>query len=95
MKIYLVLETNFGTEGDFGSSTALIWASLDKKKAQDFIDEKEANLNEDGTMKDDFEDLEEWDDEEDYWPDMSRYGYHLLEYELEKEEYEHIDGQIE
>ena len=93
MKVYLVLETDYGTEGDYGSSTALIWASLDKEKAKDFIDEKKANLNKDGTMKDDF--IDEELEDEDYWPDTSRYGYFLLEYELEKEEYEHIGGQIE
>lgn len=87
MKVYLVYVTNYGADGDLGSSTGLIWASLDKKKAEDFIDKKKANLNEDGTMKYDCE------DEEDYYP--SRYGYRLLEFDLEKEEYEFIDGEIE
>lgn len=88
MKVYLVFETNYGTEGDYGSSTGLIWASLDRKKAQEFIDKKNANLNEDGTQKDDLP-----DEEDCYYP--SRYGYKLEEFELEKEEYRYIDGVIE
>lgn len=88
MKVYLVFETNYGTEGDYGSFTGLIWASLDRKKAQDFIDKKNANLNEDGTQKDDLP-----DEEDCYYP--SRYGYQLEEFELEKEEYQYIDGEIE
>lgn len=88
MKIYLVFETNFGTDGDYGSSTGLIWSSLDRKKAQDFINKKNDNLNEDGTQKDDLP-----DEEDCYYP--SSYGYQLMEYELEKEEYRYIDGLIE
>nr|WP_072537065.1 hypothetical protein [Anaerococcus mediterraneensis] len=88
MKVYLVLEINFGTEGDYGFSTGLIWASLDKKKALEFIGEKKSNLNEDGTKKDDLP-----DEEDCYYP--SRYDYQLLEYELEKEDYQYIAGEIE
>lgn len=93
MKVYLVLETNFGTVGDYGSSSGLIWASLNKKKAKDFIDEKKEKLNEDGTIRFDC-DIDEED--RDYSRrGYSRYDYRLLEYELEKEEYQYIDGLIE
>lgn len=88
MKVYLVFETNYGTEGDYGSSTGLIWASLNKEKAQEFFNKKEANLNEDGIQKDDLP-----DEEDCYYPSM--YGYQLMEYELEKEKYRYIDGLIE
>ncbi len=88
MKVYLVFVSDCGTPGDLGSYTGLVYASLDKKKAQDFIDKKKAKLNEDGTIRYDYD-----VDEEDR--DYSRYGYQLLEYELEKEEYEYIDGEIE
>ena len=88
MKIYLILENNFGTPLDYGSSTGLIWATLDKEKAMDFIGEKKSNLNADGTKKDDLP-----DEEDCYYPSM--YGYQLMEYELEKEEYRYIDGLIE
>lgn len=88
LKVYLVFESDHGTPGDFGYTEGLIWASLDKKKALDFIDKKKANLNEDGTKKDDFP-----DEEDCYYP--SSYDYHLLEYELEKEDYQYIAGEIE
>lgn len=88
MKVYLVFVSDCGTPGDLGSYTGLIWASLDKKKAQDFIDKKEAGLNDDGTIRYD-------DDVDEEYRDYSRYGYQLLEYELDKEEYEYIDGEIE